>query len=127
MNNILLVDDDPINLNLMKNILQSEGMAVQCSISGEEALQLLSKKSFTLMITDWNMPGMDGLTLARQATAIAPDMSVIMMTGNVSPEIPSVAKQAGVTKILAKPFFSGDLLKAIRGVVGKQRISPDSL
>lgn len=114
---ILLVDDDSINLNLLKNILQQEGMAVQCSMSGEEALQFLSEKTFNLMITDWNMPGIGGLSLAKKAIATAPGMTIIMMTGSISPDIPRLAKEAGIATVLAKPFSSKKLLEAVRRVV----------
>lgn len=121
MDNILIVDDDATLLHLIKNILTQEGMVVQCATSGEEALLNLSEKSFSLMITDLNMPGMGGLSLARNATIAAPNMPIIMMTGCISTDIPQMAAEAGVVTVLGKPFSSEALLEKIRGVAGKQR------
>lgn len=123
---ILLVDDTPDYLWVIKSLLEQEGMSVQCSMSGEEALQFLSEKPFNLMITDLNMPGMDGLSLARKATVTAPNMSIIMITGSISQDIPKLAKEAGIVKLLSKPFSSAALLKTVREVTRKQR-SADSM
>lgn len=123
---ILLVDDTPDYLWVIKSLLEQEGMSVQCSMSGEEALQFLSEKPFNLMITDMNMPGMDGLSLARKATITAPNMSIIMITGSISQDIPRLAKEAGIVKLLSKPFSSAALLKTVREVTRKQR-SADSM
>lgn len=67
------------------------------------------------MITDCDMPGMDGICLTRHSAVIAPDMPVILMAGSISSEIPDMAKQAGAAKVLAKPFGSEELVEVIRG------------
>jgi CheY-like chemotaxis protein len=124
---ILLVDDDQYILHLVKNLLEQEGMSVQCAANGAEALAVMKQKTFDLMITDFEMPGLDGLSLTRQATVIAPDMPVIMMTGNVSSELPHMAKKAGVAKVLGKPFNCKALLEIIFGLTGRHQLSPRML
>ena len=121
MQHILLVDDDQNILWLVRNLLVQEGMTVQCVESGESALAELKQNTFDLMITDYDMPGLDGLSLTRQVSVIALDMPVILITGNISSEIPHMAKQAGIAKVLAKPFSSEALLETIRGVAGTRR------
>lgn len=118
MRYILIVDDDPCFLNLVKNLLMQNGMSVQCAANGQEALSELKANAFDLMITDYDMPGLDGICLTRHSVAIAPDMPVILMTGNISSDIPNMAKQAGVSKVLPKPFNSENLLEAVRIVTG---------
>jgi len=120
MEDILVVDDDNIMLELVKHILEREGIAVHCAASGEEALEQIKVKTFSLMITDLNMPGLDGLELARKGLEIAPQMPIIMDTGDISPKIIRQAKEIGISKVLAKPFLLKELLETIREVTGKQ-------
>ena len=110
---ILIVDDDGGTRELLKYFFESGEMKVHCAASGEEALQQLEKRSFMLMITDLNMPGMDGLELARKAWEIAPDMPIIMNTGDKSQEICRLAKEAGIVEVFAKPFQLEEVLAMV--------------
>ncbi len=74
MVNILVVDDERDTLALIKHILELEEVQVHCSTSGEEALPMITERTFSLMITDLNMPRMDGFELSRKALDIAPQM-----------------------------------------------------
>lgn len=121
MDDILVVDDDCIMLELLKRILEREGIASHCVTSGEEALEQIKEKTFSLMITDLNMPGLDGLELASKGLEIAPQMPIIMDTGRISPKIIRLAKEIGIAKVLAKPFHAKELLETIWELVGKRR------
>ena len=88
---VLFVDDDRDILKLATTFFESLGMAVHCAASGEEALGKVRERRFCLMVTDLNMPGLDGLQLARRVREIAPDMPVVMGTGDTSPEIARLA------------------------------------
>lgn len=121
MKNILLVDDNQDCLRLVKNLLEIEGMTVQSAESGEEALCELREKTFYLMITDLNLPGLDGFALAQKALEIAPCMPVIMITGSIAPGIPRLAEEAGIAKVLFKPFHPNEILAAIRALAGEKR------
>jgi CheY-like chemotaxis protein len=120
MKDILVVDDDRQILELVKRILESEGIVAHCAASGEEALEKMKERTFSLMITDLNMPGLDGLELSRIGLGIAPQMPIIMDTGRISPKIIRLAKEIGITKVLAKPFLPNVLLDTIRDVMGKR-------
>jgi CheY-like chemotaxis protein len=120
MKNILVVDDDSIMLQLIKRILEREGIVAHCAESGEDALDKVTKRTFSLMITDFNMPGMDGLELSRKGLEIAPGMSIIMSTGSISQKITRLANETGISRVLAKPFLLSELLNAIRDVLGKR-------
>lgn len=117
----MVVDDDQDCLRLVKNLLEIEGMTVLSAESGEDALCELREKTFYLMITDLNLPGLDGFALAQKALEIAPRMPVIMVTGSILPGIPRLAKEAGIAKVLFKPFHPNEILAAIREVVGEER------
>lgn len=127
MENILVVDDELNNLNIIKCFLEREGMIIHCAASGEDALRKFKNMTFHLMITDFNMPGMDGMELARKTLGIAPDMPIIMLTGEISSEIPQLAEEAGIKTVLAKPIHPIELLKAVRQVIGNRREGTSSI
>jgi two-component system cell cycle response regulator CpdR len=120
MEDILVVDDDSIILEVIKRILKREGIVAHCVESGAEALEKMTERPFSLMITDFNMPGLDGLELSRKGLEIAPEMAIIMNTGNTSPKITRLAKEIGISKVLTKPFLSHELLDAIKDVMEKR-------
>lgn len=113
----LVVDDDDILLIGMKRFFDSEGLSARFVQCGEKALEMMKNGHFSLMITDLNMPGMNGLELTKQAKDLAPAMPVIMVTAAISPEIPELAAEAGVNGILYKPFGPGELMDAINGII----------
>ena len=121
MEDILVVDDDRLILEAIKRILEHEGIVAHCVASGEEALEKIKERTFSLMITDLNMPGLDGLELSRIGLGIAPQMPIIMDTGRISPKIIRLAKEIGISKVLTKPFLPKVLLETIRDVIGKRR------
>ena len=124
MEDILVVDDDKIVLELIERILKSAGIVAHCAASGEEALERIKGKTgkpFSLMITDLNMPGLDGLELSRQGLQIAPQMSIIMSTGSISPRVTRLAMEIGISRVVAKPFRPQEMLETIRVVTAKSR------
>jgi DNA-binding NtrC family response regulator len=120
MKEILVVDDDKELLALVKRILKCNGIAANCVESGEAALEQIKARTFSLMITDFNMPGLDGLELARKGMAIAPRMPIIMNTGAISAKIIREAAEIGIAEVLAKPFAAEELLETIRTVMGNR-------
>lgn len=121
MEDILVVDDDRFILALIKGILEREGIVTHCAESGKEALEKLKERTFALMITDLNMPGLDGLELSRIGLEIAPQMPIIMDTGRITPKVIRLAREIGISKVLSKPFLPKVLLETIRDVIGTRR------
>jgi two-component system cell cycle response regulator CpdR len=120
MKDILVVDDDSLLLGVIKRVLEREGFAAHCVESGEEAIEQIKERTFSLMITDFNMPGLNGLELARKGLEIAPQMPIIMNTGGISPIITRLAKEIGIAKVLAKPIHLTELLQTISDVMGSR-------
>jgi CheY-like chemotaxis protein len=118
MKDVLVVDDDRTILDLIKLILQSEGMVAHCVSSGAEALERITERTFSLMITDYNMPGLDGLELASKGLELAPHMPIIMNTGDLSPNLARLAEEIGIAKVMSKPYLPRDLIESIRAAVG---------
>lgn len=110
---VLVVDDDHMVLALAKIFFESEELEVDCAANGEEALRKIQERPFFMMITDFNMPGMDGLELAAKVRGIAPLMPIFMTSGNASPEIRRLAEEIGIAKVFDKPFCFETILMAM--------------
>jgi len=111
---VLIVDDDSDMRTVLRQLLESEGLTVACSKSGEEALAKMRGHLFRLLLTDYQMPQMDGFQLAERASAIAPKMPMAIMTGNISEGLPQSALDAGFVAVLHKPFNPTELIQVVR-------------
>jgi len=101
---ILIVDDELSLRDSLKEWLEEEGFFADMAESGTEALEMLEKKEYHLMLTDIKMPGMDGVTLLKQAKQKYPDMEVVMMTAYATIDTALSAMKIGALDYLVKPF-----------------------
>ena len=116
---ILLVDDEPLVCDSVKMMLAFDGHKVETAGSGAEALALLEKGKFDVVITDYDMAAMKGDKLAAIIKARAPKQPVLMITA-YSEGLPSTGSSlAGVDFIVSKPFMLEDLREAITKVLTK--------
>ncbi|MEQ9918064.1 two-component system response regulator GlrR [Pectobacterium aroidearum] len=111
--NLLLVDDDPSLLKLLGMRLTSEGFSVMTAESGQEALRLLTRETFDLVISDLRMDEMDGMALFAEIQRYQPGMPVIILTAHGSIPDAVAATQQGVFSFLTKPVDRDALYKAI--------------
>ncbi len=100
---LLIVDDEPGILKLLKAFFESRGMRVMTASSGEEALQLLSKKPATVLL-DMTMPGMDGLMTLKKIKSTQPKVPIIMVSGIGDEATVQEALDAGAYDYVTKPF-----------------------
>ncbi len=101
MAKILVVDDDPLLLDLLLETLQTIGYDPTGASGGAEALELLGQEIFELVVSDIKMPGMSGIDLGRQVRQTYPNIPIIFITGVYDPEHLQQFKPDG---FLAKPF-----------------------
>jgi heterodisulfide reductase subunit A len=101
---ILVVDDELIVRDSLKEWLQDEGFHVDMAGSGEEALSKLAGQTYQLMLLDIKMPGMDGVEVLKRAKEIRPDLQVVMMTAYATVETAVEAMKLGARDYLLKPF-----------------------
>lgn len=106
---ILIVDDEPLMRTFLKEILMRKHYLVDSAENGQEALSLLKKKHYDLLLTDMKMPQLSGLELLRKAKEAAPHMLVIMMTAHGSIENAVEAMRLGCFNYLLKPFTPAQL------------------
>jgi putative two-component system response regulator len=112
----LVVDDDPIVRDLLLNFLNSHGMDAIVCADGREALAVMELQNPRLIISDWEMPGLDGLEFCRRVRSrIGSDhVHFIMLTVHTSKDELARAFDAGVDDFLAKPFNDAELMARIR-------------
>lgn len=119
---ILVVDDEKIILELTSMILRSRGFEVLTSRSAIEGLELIASEQPAVVLLDYMMPAMDGLTALKQIRERFPDTYVIMFTGKGSEEIAVELMKAGASDYILKPFNNQDLVDRIAKVVKLRRI-----
>ena len=118
---ILIVDDQQSMRELTRHCLKQLGISkVSVAKSGEEALSILGKTKFDLIISDWNMDGISGLDLLTKirSNPVIGKMPFIMATGQKEKAQIVAAKEAGASNYVVKPFSTADLKKRIEAVLG---------
>jgi CheY-like chemotaxis protein len=112
---ILVVDDDENILNLEKTILEQRGFEVTGAVGGAEALDVLAKKSFDLVLLDVMMPEVDGFTVCRKIKEDPrlKDLPVIFLTAKGGGEALAEGFESGAVMYINKPFTANKLLTIV--------------
>ena len=117
MANILIVDDTPLTHRLLNLMLQriNDSIRIYTAYNGKEALAQLAQNTFDLVITDINMPGMDGFTLMEKMRADEKykDLPIIVLTASGHKKTPAMAAQKGATSFLTQPISSWELKETV--------------
>ncbi|MGH7283052.1 MAG: response regulator transcription factor, partial [Polyangiaceae bacterium] len=125
---VLLVEDDPAMRDLVKSMLEADGLQVDTAESGEAAAERTVAETFDLMVLDWNLPGMSGIELCRklrrdQRLAIMP---ILFLTGHASSRDVVEAFSSGADDFVSKPFRAPELNARILGLLRRARVSEPS-
>lgn len=112
--NVLIVDDDVNFLYVLGLLLESKDLEVTSASRGAEAVDIVRKTTFDMVITDFSMPGMNGLELAAAVKELHPDLPVMMVTCEVTSDLIEMATDVGICRVLDKPVNVGRLLAGIR-------------
>jgi len=115
--NILYLDDDDTLVFLVRRLLERRGYKVTGISDQQQAIDAVraAPGSFDLLMTDYNMPGMSGVDVARAVLAIRPDLPVAVASGYISDELQAQAEAAGVTEVV----FKTDAVEAFCEVVAR--------
>lgn len=119
---ILIVDDYKTMLRIIRNLLkQLDFNNVDEATDGSAALQKLREKEYGLVISDWNMEPMTGIQLLKEVRADNElrKMPFIMITAESKTENVVIAKEAGVSNYIVKPFNAATLKSKLVGVLGE--------
>ncbi len=118
---VLVADDDEIFLEILAETVEEAGAAVELASDGLAALEQLSAGDFDILISDLNMPRMDGLTLLRQVRTLYPHILSILITGFGSLESAINALRLGAYDYIQKPFMVEQVAVTIRNAVDRVR------
>ena len=113
MDTILVIDDDPLILDVVREILELDNYAVETALSGAEGIEKHREHQADLVITDLIMPHKDGLSVISELKKEFPGVRIIAMTGTPKVEKLLAAVQADVNRVIAKPFDQEELLEAV--------------
>jgi PAS domain S-box-containing protein len=116
---VLYLDDDEAQVFLVKRMLERRGYRVSGFLSQHEALDALRSDpgQFSLFVTDYNMPGMSGLDVARAARDIRPGLPVAVATGYVTDQLREQASDAGVRDVIFKPNVVKEFIDVVQRLV----------
>jgi DNA-binding response OmpR family regulator len=114
---ILLVDDDDGIRKVLGILLTDEGYQVSTACDGQEAIDLLSKNKYDLILLDIIMPNVSGFGVLKYVKENNPSTKVIMLTAYSELRLAMESKQMGAEDFVAKPFMRQDLLNTIKNVI----------
>jgi two-component system chemotaxis response regulator CheY len=117
---ILSIDDSKAVLDMVKFTLEPEGYAVVTAGDGREGLAALRAARPNMVITDLNMPGMDGIAFIAEARAdpAGAGVPIVLLTTESAPEMKAKGKAAGATAWMNKPFDADKLIAITRKLLG---------
>ena len=118
---ILVVDDEPIARTNLEYVLRKEGYRVSTAANGVEALEMVGKREFELILTDLKMEKMDGMQLLESVKHVAPGTEIVMITGYATVSSAVDALKKGAVHYLPKPIDLNELRSTVRQIREKKR------
>lgn len=125
--NILIVDDEKIVRESLRDWLENVGYKVIIAESGEEALKIIKRRKIKIMLTDLVMPGMDGIELMKEARKIVPSISTVIITAYGSIQSAIDATREGAHDYVEKPFCPEKVELLIRNMVEHQDLLDENI
>jgi CheY-like chemotaxis protein len=123
---ILIVDDNPTNLKLIRVLLTAEGYVVRVAGDAEEAMAVLAEFRPRLILMDLQLPGMDGLTLTRQLKSdpARRDIGILALTAYAMKGDKEKAREAGCDGYITKPIDTRSLPGEIARFLAARKVEP---
>lgn len=114
---ILVAEDNPAVREFIVRALQSSGARITAVTDGQQALDVLAKERFDVLVTDIVMPNVDGIALALKAVRQDPELRIIMISGYAQERMRAHNLDALVHRIIAKPFSLEEICEAVQDVL----------
>ena len=127
MEKILVVDDEQSLREVLSIMLKRTGYAVTSVVDGEEAIELLNRDMFDLVITDLRMPKIDGMEVLRAAKSASPETVVLIITAFASADSAVEAMKQGAYDYLTKPFQVDEVQLIVRNALEKRRLTTENI
>jgi DNA-binding NtrC family response regulator len=116
---ILIVDDEPIVREAIHDWLVDAEYSVTTARTGEEALEIVARQDFDLVILDVRLPGKTGIRVLQEIKEMKPETKAIVITAYASPELRTEAMELGAIHYLSKPIAPDQLEKHIQEALSK--------
>lgn len=124
MARILLAEDEDAVREFVSRILTLHGHSVLEARDGAQAVELMDKHHFDLLLTDIVMPVMDGISLALKVRDARPNVPIILMTGYANESQRAHNLSVLIEELLSKPFNKDQLMKAVNDALAGAELSP---
>jgi CheY-like chemotaxis protein len=111
---ILLVDDEPLNVRPLEYLLRRHGYEVTCAFGGLEAWAIIEQRRPDLIITDWQMPDLDGRALSARVRDNAATRNIpiaVITTNDAGQPLDQLGQPFGIAEVIAKPFSPHQVLQ----------------
>jgi DNA-binding NtrC family response regulator len=122
LTHLLIVDDDPITVDLLREVLSKEGYEVTTALSGEEAISQGMENLFDIVITDVRMGEKDGMDVLRSFRKTSPETSVIVVTAFGSMDTAIEAIREGAFDYISKPFKLEEIRITVKRALDQRRL-----
>ena len=123
---VLIVDDEKVAMKNLEHVMKKEGYAVTATQSGGNALALLEKQSFDVVLTDLRMEKVDGMQILKRCRENHPDTEVILITGFATLESAVEAMKHGAFFYIAKPYRLDEVRKVVAEALEKTRLKREN-
>jgi formate transporter len=111
---MLIIDDDEIVLKSCRRIFETKGYEVTTTLSPQEGLELVSKKTFDIILVDWMMPGFDGMDVVEEIDMRSPNTAMVMISSQPSVGRATEAMKRGAMDYLPKPFKPEEIIEVVQ-------------
>ena len=122
MDRVLIVDDNRDLGELTSEMLVERGFRVNIAFDGESALARIKQEPYDLMILDYRLPGISGLTVLEKTRQIRPNLKTIMISAFADDSTRARARESGAYVFLDKPFNIDGLVKVVKKTLNKGKI-----
>jgi len=124
---VLVVDDEQSLRDVLSIMLKRAGYAVTSAMDGEEAIELLHREIFDLVITDLRMPKIDGMEVLKAVRSVSPETVVLIITAFATADSAVEAMKQGAYDYLTKPFQVDEVQLIIRNALEKRRLTTENM
>ncbi len=118
---ILVVDDEKLVRWTIQQSMGKQNVRVVSAATGAEAMAKLQEERFDIVITDFVMPGFNGIEVARRARELQPESKIVMITAHETILDRNEVEQAGVSSIINKPFMISEVRNIISDLLSEKR------
>ena len=119
---VLIVDDDEAMRGLLAELIGEEGFEAITAPDALTGLLIVLAEGVDIVVTDWRMPGYDGLRLLASCRQLKPHLPVVLITGSAEPGLGERVRRLGGT-LLEKPFHPQELLAHVRRAAASRRVA----